>query len=141
MSYGSVRPEPPYRFPWEAAAASGLSYRPYTTGKSNTTEGFLFCRGPDLGHPAKAIFAEGRPSATRDPRQTLLRREPGPRQRKTLGPSPSGLSAGGPSVTAALGVRLCRGPGVKPSAKHCRRPTFAEGLAWALGKDFFSFLI
>ena len=99
--------------------------------------GFPFCRGPDLGHSAKAIFAEGRPSATRDPRQWLLTegrtlgretpsvkahlcREPGPRQRR-------GARRCWSRVTAALGVRICRGPGVKPSAKHCRRSDFAEG--------------
>ena len=58
---------------------------PCTTGNSNAAEGFLFCRGPDFGHSAKDIFAEGQPSAKSDLRQRLLRRGPGPRQRNALG--------------------------------------------------------
>ena len=69
----------------------------FTTGNSNAAEGFPFCRGPDLGHSAKTIFAEGRPSATRDPRQRLLRRGPDPRQRNALGQGPS-LPRAGPSA-------------------------------------------
>ena len=81
------------------------------------------CRGPALG---KRFFAEGRPSANASsPRagpsvKAHLCRGPGPRQRR-------GSRRRGPWVMAALGVRLCRGPGVKPSAKRCQRPTFAEG--------------
>ena len=64
-----------------------------TTGNSNATEGHLFCRGPDFGHSAKDIFAEGQSSAKSDLRQRLLRRGPGPRQRKALGQGPSLPSA------------------------------------------------
>jgi hypothetical protein len=90
--------------------------------------------------PRVISFAEGRISGTRQrrslprasPRQRVtfdreklsvkahLCRGPGPRQRR-------GARRCGSRVTAALGVRLCRAPVVKPSAKLCRRSGFAEG--------------
>ena len=43
-----------------------------TTGNACFAEGLRLCRGPNLGHSAKALFAEGQPqepSAKNDPRQ------------------------------------------------------------------------
>ena len=71
----------------------GLLFPVATTGNSNAAEDFFFCRGPDFGHSAKDIFAEGQPSATSDLRQRLLRRGPDPRQRNALGQGPSWPSA------------------------------------------------
>ena len=53
-----------------------------TTRNPSFAEGFWVCRGPDLGHSAKALFAEGQaqePSAKIGPRQRN-----GPRQNKSL---------------------------------------------------------
>ena len=119
----------------------------------------IFCRGLDLGHSAKALFAEGQPqepSAKIGPRQ-----KNGPRQNKSLPraqPSanwPSANMAGW--VTAATGVSLCRVPAVRHSAKIfyflflnflCRGPLakplakipFAEGQARPSAKIFYFFL-
>jgi len=57
-----------------------------TTRNSNAAEGYFFCRGPDFGHSAKEIFAEGQSSAKSDLRQ-----------RKALGQGPS-LPRAGPSA-------------------------------------------
>ena len=53
-----------------------------TTGDVLFAEGFWVCRGLDLGHSTKGVFAEGQPqepSAKLGPRQTN-----GPRQNKSL---------------------------------------------------------
>ena len=92
----------------------------------------VLCRGPNLGHSAKTLFAEGRqlrPSAKKSPRQRCLCRGPGPRQRTPLGKE-----------------TLCRGP--RPSAKtpstilvywvtaaEPRQP-LPRANRQALGKDF-----
>jgi len=73
------------------------------------------------GTLGKGFFAKGRTLDRETPSvKAHLCRGPGPRQRR-------GARRCGPRVTAALGVRLCRGPVVKPSAKLCRRSDFAEG--------------
>ena len=73
------------------------------------------------GTLGKGFFAEGRALGRETPSvKAHLCRGPGPRQRR-------GARRCGPRVTAALGVRLCRVPVVKPSAKLCRRSGFAEG--------------
>ena len=65
----------------------------YTTGNACFAEGLMLCRGPNLGHSAKTLFAEGQaqePSAKNGPRQRGLCRPTadqifaegrGPRQR------------------------------------------------------------
>ena len=100
------------------------------------------------GTLGKGFFAEGRTLGRETPSvKAHLCRGPGPRQRR-------GARRCGPRVTAALGVRLCRVPVVKPSAKRCRRSDFAEGppacprqfpslpRVWRgpLAKKFFCFL-
>ena len=116
-----------------------LLYRDTEISKYPTTaEGYLICRGRTSGtrqrtslpraNPrqrvtfGKGFFAEGRALGRETPSvKAHLCRGPGPRQRR-------GARRCGPRVTAALGVRLCRVPVVKPSVKRCRRSDFAEGL-------------
>ena len=72
-----------------------------TTGTACFAEDLRLCRGPNLGHSAKTLFAEGQtqePSAKNGPRQRGLCRGYDPRQRQVLGKS-----------------NLYRGP--RPSAK------------------------
>ena len=73
--------------------SSLLLVRPaITTGNACFAEGLKICRGPNLGHSAKTLFAEGQtqePSEKNGPRQ----RGPDPRQRQAPGKS-----------------NLCRGP-------------------------------
>ena len=89
-----------------------------TTGNPSFAESFWVCQGLDLGHSAKALFAEGQPqepSAKIGPRQRN-----GPRQNKSLPREPS---ANWPSanmavwVTVATGVSLCQVLAVRHSAK------------------------
>ena len=109
-----------------------------TTGNACFAEDLKICRGPNLGHSAKTLFAEGQtqePSAKNGPRQRGLCRGYGPRQRQALGKDVLGklgpLGHGGhfPSSFAEghpLGPRqrffiffkkiLCRGPRARPSA-------------------------
>ena len=70
------------------------------------------------GTLGKGFFAEGR---------TLGRETPSVKAHLCRGRQRRGARRCGSRVTAALGVRLCRGPGVKRSAKRCRRSDFAEG--------------
>jgi len=121
-----------------SGSGSGACCQPaYTTGNSNAAEGFCFAEGRISGtrqrtslpraNPrqrvtfGKSFFAEGRALGRETPSvKAHLCRGLGPRQRM-------GARRCGPRVTVALGVRLCRVPVVKPSAKLYRRSGFAEG--------------
>ena len=77
----------------EQAPSAGPTQRfqcPRTTGNACFAEGLRLCRGPNLGHSAKTLFAEGQPqepSAKNGPRQRGLCRGYDPRQRQAHGKS------------------------------------------------------
>ena len=70
------------------------------------------------GTLGKGFFAKGR---------TLDRETPSVKAHLCRGRQRRGARRCGSRVTAALEVRHCRAPVVKPSAKLCRRSCFAEG--------------
>ena len=111
------------------------SRRCCTTGNAFFTESLRLCRGRNLGHSAKTLFAEGqpqRPSAKSGPRQRVFtegyaldKDKPSAKIVFAKGRGPRQIWSVGSRRTRS--VRLCRGPAVRPSAKFVFFLPLCEG--------------
>ena len=109
-----------------------------TTGDSLFAEGFWLCRGLDLGHSAKGVFAEGQtqePSAKLGPRQRSLCRGPGPRQ--TKGPRQNGRMGHGGHWRHSL--PSARRQALGKDFLFFFKYSLLRAIGQALGKDFLFF--